>query len=188
MKLVAGLGNPGSAYAHTRHNAGYMVADNLAAKHRVRLFLPRFRSRVAACRICGQKAVILKPRTYMNLSGKAIAPALRHYGLSPADLVVIHDELDLPLGTIRFARKGGDGGHRGLRSIIESLGTENFIRLRFGIGRPPGDTDPADYVLSTPDEDEKELFESTVALAGQALYVMLTRGLDEAMNSFHGSG
>ncbi len=187
MKLIAGLGNPGGAYARTRHNAGYLVVDDFSLRHRVRLFWPRFHSRIATARASGEKIIILKPRTFMNLSGKAIAPALRHYHLSLHDLTVIHDDLDLPVGTIRFSRKGGDGGHRGIRSIIEALGTGEFMRLRVGIGRPPDSEDVVDYVLSPPSQDERENFENAVQLASHALDVMLDQGLPAAMNQFHRS-
>jgi PTH1 family peptidyl-tRNA hydrolase len=174
-------------YAHTRHNAGYQVVDAFSLRHRIRLFWPRFHSRIAFARIAGEKVLILKPRTFMNLSGKAIAPALHHYHLSLQDLIVIHDDLDLPVGTLRFSRKGGDGGHRGIRSIIEALGTGEFLRLRVGIGRPPENEDVVDYVLSPPSQDERENFENTVQLASQALDVMLEKGLPAAMTQFHRS-
>jgi PTH1 family peptidyl-tRNA hydrolase len=187
VKLIAGLGNPGRAYADTRHNAGYRVVNRFCDHHRVRLWRPRFNARVGTGRISQEKVIIIKPRTFMNLSGKAVAPALRHYGISLSELIVIHDDLDIPLGSIRFSRKGGDGGHRGLRSIIEELGSSEFVRLRIGIGRPEDDTDAADYVLSPPEEDERERFEEAIQLASQALDVMLVQGLDAAMNRYHRS-
>jgi peptidyl-tRNA hydrolase, PTH1 family len=178
--LVFGLGNPGRRYAETFHNAGRMAVELLAGGLGL-----RFRS-------CGQAdcasgvlegtAVLLgRPRTYMNSSGLAVAPVYRRRAGSPEDLVVLHDDLDLPLGLVRLKRGGGTGGHNGLRSLAEELGTAGFLRVRIGIGRPPEGMDPADYVLSRVPPDARERFDRGVASAAEAVGDIARTGFDRAM-------
>ena len=145
--LIAGLGNPGSEYTGNRHNCGFMVADVLADRIGVRFKRDRSRARVAAGRLAGYPVTLAKPQTFMNVSGRPVA-ALRTFYKIPAErIVVIHDELDIPFGTIRIKQGGGDNGHNGLRSVTAALGTRDYLRVRVGIGRPPGRMDPADFVL-----------------------------------------
>jgi PTH1 family peptidyl-tRNA hydrolase len=136
MKMVVGLGNPGPRYAETRHNVGFLVVDQLADRHAVARPRRKFQSLLGEARVGGETVWLLQPQTYMNLSGEAVAAAIRFYQLDLADLLVIGDDLSLPLGRLRFRRKGSDGGHKGLRSIIASLGTDEFARLRLGIAEP----------------------------------------------------
>ena len=188
MKLIAGLGNPGSEYRDTRHNFGFLAVDALAKAHRIRVWGFRFHARVGKGRIAGQEAVLLKPRTYMNLSGAAVASALRYHRLDPADLIVIHDDLDLPLGRLKITRQGGPGGHKGVASIIEELGTNSFLRLRLGIGKPESKDDTIDFVLWPFAAEEIPLRDQVIAQAGEAVAVILRQGVDAAMNRYNKSG
>jgi peptidyl-tRNA hydrolase, PTH1 family len=145
--IIAGLGNPGPEYAGTRHNAGYMVVSLLAGRMGVRFKAHRTPNDIAEGRLAGQPVTLAKPRSYMNLSGAPIASLAAYYKTPPERIVVIHDELDLPFPVIRLKLGGGDNGHNGLRSITQALGTRDYYRVRFGIGRPPGRMDAATYVL-----------------------------------------
>lgn len=149
MKAVVGLRNPGPAYARTRHNIGYEVVEALAARHDARLGKApgRVRCEIAQTRIGNLGAILGAPLTYMNESGSAVRGLIDYFGVEPAELLVVHDDIDLPFGRLRLQRDGGAGGHNGLRSIDEALGTAGYDRLKFGVGRPPGRMDPADYVL-----------------------------------------
>lgn len=184
MKLIAGLGNPGIQYQNHRHNIGFRVIDCLSKNHHIPLSIKKFHAIYGIGQIESQKVLLLKPMTYMNRSGVAIREALESFEVSPEDLIVIHDDLDLPFGRLRFKRKGGDGGHQGVRSIIDSLGRSNFIRLKIGIGRPPEGVDPAEYVLSPFNEKERILLEEILSRATKALVVMLLEGIEKAMNQF----
>lgn len=143
LHLIVGLGNPGREYANHRHNIGFMVLDALAAKHNLRFSKMMFKGLIADGVIAARKVLLVKPMTYMNLSGTCVGPLMRYYKLLPQQLLVIYDDLDLPAGQLRLRGKGGAGGHNGMRSIIAQLGTEDFPRLRVGIGRPPGVWRPA---------------------------------------------
>ena len=145
--LIAGLGNPGHGYAGNRHNCGFMVADVLAGRMRAPFKRDRSRARVATGRLAGYPVTLAKPQTFMNLSGRPVAALRTFYKIPVERIVVIHDELDLPFGTIRLKQGGGDNGHNGLRSVTAALGTRDYLRVRVGIGRPPGRMDPADFVL-----------------------------------------
>ncbi len=146
-KLIVGLGNPGERYARTRHNIGFMVVDELAERHGLTLNRTEQRALTAHGQIAGQRVILAKPQTWMNDSGQSVVPLLRYYKLTPADLLVITDHLDLEFGKVRYRFNSSSGGQRGLQSIIQHLGTQAFGQLRMGIGRPPGQMDPADYVL-----------------------------------------
>jgi PTH1 family peptidyl-tRNA hydrolase len=184
--LVVGLGNPGPDYAETRHNVGFRVADLLAARAGARFSAhKRSNSDVAQGRLAGRPVTVAKPRTYMNVSGGPVAGLVRYFSVPAEEIIVVHDDLDLDFGVIRLKRGGGEGGHNGLRSISQSVGTKNYLRVRFGIGRPPGRQDPADYVLkrfSTPERKELEL---AVDLAADATEALLEEGLEPAQNRFH---
>lgn len=183
--LVVGLGNPGPGYAATRHNAGFMVADLLAERMRGRFKAHRGSADVVEGRIAGTRVVLGKPKSFMNLSGGPTV-ALRDFFKVPLEqIVVVHDELDLPFGTVRLKRGGGDNGHNGLRSITKSLGTREYLRVRFGIGRPPGRQDPADFVLKPFASVENKELPFLVDRAADAVEALVTETLEAAQNRFH---
>jgi len=186
-QLVVGLGNPGPQYAKTRHNVGFMVADLLAA----RLGAPfkvhkRSGAEIATGRLGGHSVVLAKPRTFMNESGRHIGPLAKFYSVSPADMIVIHDELDIDFGKIRLKLGGGEGGHNGLRSVANALGTKDFQRVRIGIGRPPGRKDPAAFVLENFTAVERNEVPTICERAADATELLLQVGLEPAQNVVHG--
>jgi PTH1 family peptidyl-tRNA hydrolase len=184
--LVVGLGNPGSEYAQTRHNIGVRVVELLAARAGGGRFAKhKTNADVLEGRLAGRRVVLAVPRTYMNVSGGPVAGLLRYYGVAPADLVVVHDDLDLGFGVVRLKQGGGAGGHNGLRSISASIGTKDYLRVRFGIGRPPGRQDPADFVLKRFSGAERKELEFAVDLAADAAEALLREGLEPAQNRFH---
>ena len=184
--LVVGLGNPGPDYAETRHNVGFRVVELLAARAGGGRFSKhRTNADVLEGRLAGRRAVLAKPRTYMNVSGGPVAGLVKYFGVDPADLVVVHDDLDLAFGVVRLKLGGGEGGHNGLRSISGSIGTKDYLRVRFGIGRPPGRQDPADFVLKRFSGAERKELEFAVDLAADAAEALLRDGLEPAQNRFH---
>ncbi|MCO1659971.1 aminoacyl-tRNA hydrolase [Pseudonocardia humida] len=184
--LVVGLGNPGPEYAQTRHNVGFRVVELLAARAGGgRFSRHRSNSDVLEGRLAGRKVVLAKPRTFMNVSGGPVAGLLKYFSVEPADLVVVHDDLDLGFGVVRLKLGGGEGGHNGLRSISRSLATKDYLRVRFGIGRPPGRQDPADYVLKRFSGAEAKELDLAVDLAADAAEALLSDGLEPAQNRFH---
>jgi peptidyl-tRNA hydrolase, PTH1 family len=185
LKLVAGLGNPGPKYQGTRHNVGFDVVDRLAAGGARPSFSRKFDGQVAEAEIDFRRVLLLKPETFMNLSGRSVAQALRFYKLEPADLLVVCDDLSLPLGRLRLRPGGSDGGQKGLRDIIAHLGIDKFARLRIGIGER-GEADAADFVLSRFRGAERPIIDDALILATQAVAVWVTQGIDAAMNKFNG--
>jgi PTH1 family peptidyl-tRNA hydrolase len=184
--LVVGLGNPGPDYAQTRHNVGFRVVELLAARAGGGRFSKhRSNADVLEGRLAGRRVVLAKPRTYMNVSGGPVAGLVKYFSVDPADLVVVHDDLDLGFGVIRLKRGGGEGGHNGLRSISQSLGTKDYLRVRFGIGRPPGRQDPADYVLSDFSPSERKELDFLVDRAADATEALIQRGLAWSQNTYH---
>ena len=184
--LIVGLGNPGPEYAGTRHNAGFMVIDRLLAGFPAGRFEERHTasSSVWAGKFRGRALLLQKPLTFMNLSGEAVALLARRSGIQPESILVISDDLDLPVGRLRLRNGGADGGHNGLKSIIAELGSSSFRRLRIGIGRPkPGET--VDYVLSKFEGEEERRFEASLAAAAEAVRTVLTGGMARAMNRFN---
>ncbi len=182
MWLLVGLGNPGPSYARTRHNLGWMVVEALAEDQGLSFKeVPALKSLVAE----GPQVRLLKPLTYMNLSGVAVALALERWAIPLEHLLVIHDDLDLPLGRLKFAPKGGAGGHRGVLSIIGALGTQEFPRLKLGIGRPPAGISVPDYVLSEFEPSEWPVAEKVIETAVEALEVLLSKGLEKAMSLYN---
>jgi peptidyl-tRNA hydrolase, PTH1 family len=181
--LVVGLGNPGPEYADTRHNVGFHVVELLAARAGGGRF-SRHKSNadVLEGRLAGRRVVLAKPRTYMNVSGGPVAGLVRYYW---GELVVVHDDLDLGFGVVRLKQGGGEGGHNGLRSISTSLGTKDYLRVRFGIGRPPGRQDPADFVLKRFSATERKELDFAVDLAADATEALLADGLEPTQNRFH---
>ena len=183
--LVAGLGNPGPEYAGTRHNAGYMVAGLLADQMGARFKAHRTRNEVAEGRLAGVPVTLAKPRTYMNLSGGPVAALAGFYKIPPERIAVIHDELDIPFGAIRLKLGGGDNGHNGLRSTTQSLGTNEYDRARFGIGRPPGRMDAATFVLRDFSAAERKELPLLLDRCADAVETLLSKGLAVAQNTFH---
>ena len=184
MKVIVGLGNPGVHYQMSRHNIGFQVVDRLAHLNHILISTKRFKSLYGKGRIDSQEVVLVKPMTFMNLSGEAVKKAVHFFKAGLEDLIVVHDDMDLLLGRLRFKQKGGDGGHQGVRSIIESMGGNHFLRLKVGIGRPPKGTDPAEYVLHHFDTMEQPRLDEILSQAAEALRVMLLEGLQTAMNRY----
>jgi peptidyl-tRNA hydrolase, PTH1 family len=185
---VVGLGNPGPGYAGNRHNVGAMVLDELAARSGVKLSPgkgPRARALSAEGRLAGRRVVLARPTTYMNESGGPVRGLLDYHSIPLTDLVVIHDELDIPFASVRLKRGGGEGGHNGLRSITRSTGGKDYLRVRVGIGRPPGRQDPADFVLRDFSATERKELDLLIAEAADATEVLLERGLEPAQNEVH---
>jgi PTH1 family peptidyl-tRNA hydrolase len=183
--LIAGLGNPGPSYAGNRHNVGAMVADVLAGRIGGRFKSHKSDADVLEGRLAGARAVLAKPRSYMNVSGGPVSALARFFKTGPDALIVVHDELDLPYGTIRVKQGGGEGGHNGLRSISASLGTRDYLRVRFGIGRPPGRMDPADFVLRDFSAAERADLGVCLEQAADAVEMLLTDGLLATQNRLH---
>lgn len=183
MKIVVGLGNPGREYSATRHNVGFMAVDILAARWQASDWHSRFGALVAEHR-GAEPVLLIKPQTYMNLSGQAVGPALRWYKLAPSDLIVIYDDLDLPVGKLRLRPQGGAGGHRGIESLFDHLGCHEFNRVRIGIGRPPDFMVAADYVLSRFTTAEQPLISETIQRAAEAVEAVLTEGIAKAATKY----
>lgn len=185
MKIIAGLGNPGAEYAKTRHNVGFMLIDALAAKLGVDDWREKYDAMVLETRIGLEKVLLVKPLTYMNESGRAIGPLLSWYKLEAEDLVVVHDDLDIPVGTIRIRKKGSAGGHNGIKSILSHVGDEHFARVRIGIGRPlPGWTVIHHVLAPFPSEDVPKIREAIDYLL-PAVECIVTEDVDMAMNKFN---
>ena len=190
MWLVVGLGNPGREYEGNRHNVGFLVADLIAARIGTRFGRHRRAvADVAETRLGvgaeAQQLIIAKPLSYMNLAGGPVAALARFYKIEPAQIVAVHDDLDLPYGQLRAKLGGGEGGHNGLRSISQSLSTKDYLRARFGIGRPPGRQDPADYVLSDFSATERKELEFLVDRTADIVESIITRGLEWTQNAYH---
>ncbi|MEU1208181.1 aminoacyl-tRNA hydrolase [Nocardia sp. NPDC056611] len=184
--LVVGLGNPGSEYERTRHNVGFMVADLLAERVGGRFTVhKKSGADLLEARLDGRKVLLAKPRTYMNLSGRPVAALAKFFSVPATEVIVVHDELDLPFGQIRLKRGGGEGGHNGLRSISQALTTKDYLRVRFGIGRPPGRQDPADYVLKPFSAPERKEVPVIVEQTADAVELLLRVGLETAQNQLH---
>jgi PTH1 family peptidyl-tRNA hydrolase len=184
--LVVGLGNPGPSYAKTRHNVGQMVADELASRSGSGWkSAKRAKADLVETRISGQRAVLAKPRSYMNESGGPVAGLLKFFKVEPATLIVIHDELDIGYGTLRVKFGGGDNGHNGLRSIRKSLDTGDYYRVRFGVGRPPGRQDPADFVLNEFSSAERKDLPFAVDRTADAIESLMTEGLEVTQGKYN---
>jgi PTH1 family peptidyl-tRNA hydrolase len=190
--LVVGLGNPGSAYACTRHNVGFQVVERLAAEARAHFRAGRFQAQAASAELSGTLITLLKPRAFMNLSGLTVAAWLEAVGLPVRRLVLVHDDLDLPLGRLRVVRSAGPGGHRGVASVQETLGSQDFPRIRVGIGRPQEGQDAADRVLEAFAPEELPVVAEVVERAAAAVRTLIRHGLASAMNRYnvraHASG
>ncbi|MEV0359180.1 aminoacyl-tRNA hydrolase [Nocardia sp. NPDC050697] len=184
--LVAGLGNPGPEYERTRHNVGFLVADVLAERVGGRFTVhKKSGAELLQARLDGRQVLVAKPRSFMNVSGRPVAALARFFSVPPTEVVVVHDELDLPFGTIRVKRGGGEGGHNGLRSVSSALTTKEYLRVRVGIGRPPGRQDPADFVLKPFAAPERKEVPVIVEQAADAVELLLRVGLEAAQNQLH---
>lgn len=185
MKLVVGLGNPGKEYTGTRHNAGFEVIDKLAYDNNIDVSKGKFKAVIGEGIIKGKKVVLIKPVTFMNLSGHSVREAMNWYKTTEEDIIVIYDDISLPVGEIRVRQKGSAGGHNGMKSIIEQLGTENFIRVRVGVGEKPQGWDLADYVLGKFSKDEIPTIIEGFTKASEATEIILNTGVSTAMNKFN---
>jgi len=193
MKLIVGLGNSGKIYAHNRHNVGFHCLNYFAKRHSIRFERRQCRARIGIGEVAGAKLLVAKPHTFVNLSGKAVGCFVSKYHISPSDLLVIHDDLDLPLGKIRLRQSGGSGGHNGMKSIISALGSEDFPRIRVGIGRPvtpegAPNIDEAiivNYVLGDFSPQEEEVIKSAIVTVAEAIDCFLAQGIEAAMSKFN---
>jgi PTH1 family peptidyl-tRNA hydrolase len=191
MKLIVGLGNPGKTYAHNHHNAGFRCLNYFARLHSIRLDHRQCRARVGLAEVRGGKLLLAKPGTFMNLSGNPVACLVRKHGIPLSDLLVIYDDLDLPPGKIRLRQNGGSGGHKGMNSIVSTLGSEDFPRIRVGIGRPQAEeqSDSEDavvnYVLSDFSPQEEAIIKPVIARVSEAIDCFITEGIEAAMSKFN---
>jgi len=184
--LVVGLGNPGREYRNTRHNMGFLALDHLAAHWSITTLKVQGKAIISTGQYAGNKVILAKPQTYMNLSGQAVSALMNFYKVPLEHLLVIHDDVDIPFGTIRIRPGGGFGGQKGVGSIIEKLGTQEFARMRLGVGRPPGQMDTANYVLQSFSKEDEEFLQSVFAKSDEAVETFITEGLNTAMNRFNG--
>jgi len=193
MKLIVGLGNPGRKYEKNRHNVGFMCLNHFARRHSIRLDKKRGKARIGSGEVAGSKLVVARPQTYMNLSGSAVSLLIRKFNISLDSLLVIHDDLDLPLGKIRIRRGGSSAGHKGVESIITELGSQHFPRIRVGIGQPTvaegsteiSEADIVAYVLSDFTPEEKQTITQVIPRVSEAVLCLLTEGLTAAMNKYN---
>lgn len=182
MKVIVGLGNPGGQYERTRHNVGFRAAERFAAVHRIPLEGKKWHAIYGTGEAHGEKVVVILPQTFMNLSGEAVGPAMRFFKAEPADVIVLHDELDLPFGRLQLKVGGGSAGHNGLKSLVQHLGGPAFVRLRLGISRPPAGWDTANYVLGKFSGSEEAELGDLFVQASQVLDHVLQKGVLAAMN------
>jgi len=189
MKLIVGLGNPGRSYTSNRHNLGYMCLNHFARQHGIHFDKKQGKARTGSGEVAGNKVVVARPQTYMNQSGQAVSHLVKKFDVNLGDLLVIHDDLDLPPGKMRLRPGGGAGGHKGVQSIIGELGSQNFSRLKVGIGRPLLDEiDEGDiiaYVLSNFTAEEKKIIEQVIPVVSEAVLCFLTEGVRAAMNRYN---
>ena len=193
MKLIIGLGNPGRSYANSRHNIGFTCLSYFAKKYGIHFDKKQGKARIGTGEIAGTRVILAKPQTYMNLSGESVSRLIKKFDIKPNDLLVIHDDLDLPLGRIRIRHGGSSGGHNGINSIINNLGSQDFTRLRVGIGRPAENEDTIEssdnkiitYVLSDFTPDEKQAISQVIPIVSEAIHCLLTEGLTVSMNRYN---
>lgn len=184
MYVICGLGNPGKKYANTRHNMGFITIDQLAEKHDIKVDKVKFKALVGEGRIAGQKVLLVKPQTYMNLSGESVQEVMHFYKLDPEELIVIYDDLDLEVGALRLRKFGSAGTHNGMRSVVQHLNSDRFPRIRLGIGAN-GKRDIIDHVIGGFSKDEVPVLEEAVTKAVSAIECMLGEGIDRAMSQYN---
>ena len=184
FRLIVGLGNPGEAYRLTRHNIGFMVVDRLANRHRIFVNKRRLDAVYGLGKLDGRSVILVKPMTFMNMSGAAVQNLAHFFKLDTQDLLVIHDDIDLVFGKIKIKQKGGDGGHNGLKSLIEAFGSGMFARVRIGIGRPDAKQEVKGYVLSKFDSRQEAVLDEVITIAQDAVETIVLKGLTEGMNRF----
>lgn len=187
MKMIIGLGNPGKKYEQTRHNVGFMVIDELAKQYGVELNQTKFQALYAIAHTPKGKVLLVKPFTYMNLSGEAVVPLMNYFDVEQEDIVVIYDDLDLATGKLRLRQRGSAGGHNGIKSLIQHLGSQNFNRIRIGISRPPAGMKVPDYVLANFREEERPDIQQAVDQSAKACQTFLEKPFLEVMNEFNGA-
>jgi len=191
MKLIVGLGNPSKTYAHNRHNVGFRCLNYFARLHSIRFDHRQCRAKAGLAEVSGEKLLLAKPRTFVNLSGNSVAGLAHKHSIPLSDLLIIYDDLDLPLGKIRLRQSGGSGGHKGMNSIISALGSEDFPRIRVGIGRPPGEKQSisedaiVNYVLSDFSPQEEAIIKPVIAAVSEVIDCFLTQGIEAAMSKFN---
>ena len=189
MKLIVGLGNPGRGYANNRHNVGFICLSHFAKTHSIRFDKKQAKARIGIGEVADSKVVVAKPQTYMNSSGQSVSRLVQKFSVNLDNLLVIHDDLDLPLGKIRIRQGGSSGGHKGADSVISCLGSQDFVRLRVGIGQPnitePSEADIIAYVLSDFTPDEKQIITQILPKVSEAILCLLTQGLTAAMNKYN---
>lgn len=186
MKLIAGLGNPTPQYAGTRHNVGFNVIDMLSEEYNIAVDTAKYKGLYGKGRMEGENVILLKPMTYMNLSGESIVAAANYYKILPEDIVIIYDDINLDVGRLRIREKGSAGGHNGMKHIIAGLGTDAFPRVRVGVGMKPSRMDLADYVLSRFSKEEQELMEEGYTKACKAVALIVQNNIKDAMNQYNG--
>ena len=185
MKIIAGLGNPGTEYAQTKHNVGFMLVDALAAHLNAPAWKEDFFSAITEVRVGGEKVFLVKPLTYMNNSGEALGPMLSYYKMDTDDLIVVHDDMDIPAGMVRIRRKGSSGGHNGIKSILAHVGSEDFTRVRIGIGRPPAGWTVINYVLAPFSSEDAPKIRAAIDYLLPEVECIVTDGVDLAMNKYN---
>lgn len=182
MKCIIGLGNPGEKYKYTRHNIGFLAVDEIARRENAKWTQHKFKCDFEIIRMNGEKTMLVKPQTFMNLSGEGVRPLMDYFNIAVENIAVIYDDLDLPAGKVRLREKGGHGGHNGIRSLITHLGTKEFKRIRLGVGRPHDQMAVVDYVLQRFSRSEEEEIESALDLASKAVDLFVGKSFHQAMN------
>lgn len=186
MYIIVGLGNPKAEYKNTRHNMGFDVIDVLADKEGINMDIKKHKAICGKGTICGKKVILAQPQTFMNLSGQSVAELINYYKIDPVkELIVIYDDIDLDPGQLRVRKQGSAGGHNGMKSVIGSIGTQDFTRIRVGVGAKPKEYDLADYVLGHFTKEEREVVDKAIISASEAVKVILTEGTDIAMNRYN---
>jgi len=183
--VVAGLGNPGEEYSRSRHNAGFRIVERIAKSKHAQFGRRKFKGMIAEAELAGARALLVKPQTYYNGSGECLAAVLGYYKVPPSRLIVVHDELDLEAGRLRLKQGGSDAGNRGVRSIAESLGTPDFIRVRVGVSRPPGERESKDYLLESMSAEARANLDNSIQRAAEAVEAIIADGLERAMGRFN---
>ena len=185
MYLIVGLGNPENEYAHTRHNMGFDAINEVAEKNNINITKSKFKGLYETGIIQGKKVILLKPQTYMNLSGESIKEVVNFYNIEPKEIIVIYDDIDIEKGKIKLRKKGGAGSHNGMKSVVEELNTTDFARIRVGIGQPEFNSDMINYVIGKVPEDEQKILKEGTHKAAEAVEEILKNGIDIAMNKFN---